>query len=256
MKAKRNKIFTVSFWRVVGYFIIYSVLGFAVETVYGFVTKGVWESRQSFLYGPFCGIYGLGALVLMFCLKPFKKNKITLFFGGFIVGSVVEYLMSFAGEVLFNVKWWDYSGVPLNLNGRICVQFSVFWGALGIILIDYLNPAIDRAVELAQRRVPAKWFKTAEMVICLFLIFDISATVVALKLFYVRMVAEYDLKVANQAVFEKGYQVIYGNEKRASFVCRYFGNEKMLKTFPNLKLENTDGEIIYFEDLLSDTAED
>ena len=77
-KAKEKKNFTIcgiSIWRILTYFVIYSVVGFVVETLYGLATKGVLESRQSFLYGPFCSIYGLGAVVMILFLQYFKKNR-------------------------------------------------------------------------------------------------------------------------------------------------------------------------------------
>ena len=121
LQGKTFKILGISIWRILAYFIIYSVVGYIVETVYGIITKGVWESRQSFLYGPFCSIYGLGAVIMIVFLQYFNKNNNTLFFGGFIIGSITEYIISFLGEKLFHVIWWDYSNMPLNLNGRICV---------------------------------------------------------------------------------------------------------------------------------------
>ena len=145
---KRNKrsINGISVWRILAYFIIYSVAGYIIETLYGIVTKGVWESRQSFLYGPFCGIYGLGAVIMIICLYKFPRKFNTLFIGGFIVGSIVEYVVSFIGEMLLGVKWWDYSEMPLNINGRICVYYSIFWGFLGIYLIASLNPKVDKVI--------------------------------------------------------------------------------------------------------------
>ena len=252
MEKKRKEWFSFFFWKILGYFIIYSVLGYVAETFFGFVTKGVWESRQSFLYGPFCGIYGLGALVLIFSLKPFEKNKFTLFLGGFLVGSVVEYAMSLAGEWLFNVKWWDYSGEPLNLNGRICMRFSIYWGVLGVFLISYMNPAIEKLAERIKQKISHKWLKAAELALCLFLIFDISVTGVALKAFYIRMVVRYDVKVNDKVKMAKQYQKLYSHETTVSLVDRFLGDEKMMKTFPNLKLEDTDGQIIYFGDLLTE----
>ena len=143
---KRIAINGISIWRILAYFIIYSVAGYIIETIYGMITKGVWESRQSFLYGPFCGIYGLGAVVMIVCLHKFPKKYNALFLGGFVVGSIVEYVVSLFGEMVLGVKWWDYSNMPLNLNGRICVYFSIFWGFLGIYLIASLNPKVDRII--------------------------------------------------------------------------------------------------------------
>ena len=90
-------IFGVSIWKIFLYFIIYSILGFILETIFGLITKGVIESRKSFLIGPFCGIYGLGAVIMILALKNVKKNNFSLFFGGFIVGSIVEYVVSWFG---------------------------------------------------------------------------------------------------------------------------------------------------------------
>ena len=64
-----------SFWRILAYFIIYSVIGFVLETLFGLATTGILESRKSFLYGPFCGVYGLGAVVMIMTLSPFKKSN-------------------------------------------------------------------------------------------------------------------------------------------------------------------------------------
>ena len=66
IKQKKNfTIMGLTVWRILAYFIIYSVVGYIIETIFGIVTKGVWESRQSFLYGPFCSIYGLGATIMI-----------------------------------------------------------------------------------------------------------------------------------------------------------------------------------------------
>ena len=133
IKQKKNfTIMGLTVWRILAYFIVYSVVGYIIETIFGIVTKGVWESRQSFLYGPFCSIYGLGAAIMIMFLHKYGKKYNSLFIGGFILGSVIEYLVSLFGEMMLHVKWWDYSDMPLNINGRICVYFSLFWGFLAI----------------------------------------------------------------------------------------------------------------------------
>lgn len=138
-QKKKFTIMGLSVWRILAYFIIYSVVGYIIETIFGIITKGTWESRQSFLYGPFCAIYGLGAAIMIIFLHKYSKNYTRLFIGGFIVGSIVEYLVSWIGEILLGVKWWDYSDMPLNINGRICVYFSIFWGFLALYLIASFN---------------------------------------------------------------------------------------------------------------------
>lgn len=125
-EKKEIEILGISIWNIFVYFIIFCVLGFLLETVYAFVTKGMVESRQGFIYGPFCPIYGVGGVFLAIFLQYFKKNNFTLFFGGMLIGSIVEYLVSFIGEALFGVKWWDYSYMTFNINGRICLVYSGF----------------------------------------------------------------------------------------------------------------------------------
>ena len=122
MEENKKKGFTIagiSIWRLLAYFIIYSAVGWFLETCFGLLTKGVIESRKSFLYGPFCGIYGVGAVIMILGLQRFNKNNYSLFFGGFLIGSVVEYVISWIGEMIFHVVWWDYSDMAFNINGRI-----------------------------------------------------------------------------------------------------------------------------------------
>ena len=251
-KKQSKTIFGFSIWRLLGYFIIYSIIGYIIETLFGAATKGVIESRKSFLYGPFCGIYGIGAIVMIVCLQPFKKNNNTLFWGGFLVGSVVEYVISWIGEMIFHVIWWDYSSMPLNINGRVCVFFSIFWGLLGIYLISYVNPKIDKLINWIKSKISGKILKPLELFAIIFIIADCLITAYALEMFFIRMVTEHDLNVDNKDYISRKYDDIYKNEEKSKFIYKYFGNEKMLKTFPNLKLLDNNKNIVYFDSLLPD----
>ena len=248
---KRITINGISIWRILAYFIIYSVAGYIIETLYGMITKGVWESRQSFLYGPFCGIYGLGAVVMIVCLHKFPRKYNVLFLGGFVVGSIVEYIVSLFGEMVLGVKWWDYSNMPLNINGRICVYFSIFWGFLGIYLIASLNPKVDRIINWIKSKFKTqKALKTFVVAVFTLLMIDCIATAFAIEFFLVRMIEKNDLNVANRQLVTEQYEKIYGNEKLSDFIYTFWGDKKMIKTFPNLKINDVDGNIIYMDSLL------
>lgn len=242
---KKRTINGISIWRILAYFIIYSVLGYIIETLYGMITKGVWESRQSFLYGPFCGIYGLGAVVMIVCLHKFPRKFNTLFAGGFIVGSIVEYVVSFVGEILLGVKWWDYSNIPLNINGRICVYFSIFWGFLGLYLIASLNPKIDKIIDFIKNKFKTyKTLKTFVVTVFILLMIDCVSTGFAIEFFLVRMVVENDIDVTNKELVIEQYDKIYGNENLSKFIYQFWGDKKMIKTFPNLKINDKNGNIV------------
>ena len=250
-EKKKITINGISIWRILAYFIIYSVAGYIIETLYGMITKGVWESRQSFLYGPFCGIYGLGAVVMIVCLHKFPKKFNALFIGGFIVGSVVEYVVSFAGEMLLGVKWWDYSNMPLNINGRICVYFSVFWGFLGIYLIASLNPKVDRIINWIKGKFKTyKGLKTCVVTVFVLLMIDCIATGFAIEFFLVRVIVQHDINVANKEQVIEQYDKIHGNENLSKFIYEFWGDKKMIRTFPNLKVTDKDGNIVYIDSLL------
>ena len=242
----------ISIWRMLAYFIIYSVVGFIIETAFGFVTKGVIESRKSFLYGPFCAIYGVGAVIMIPLLQRFKKNNYTLFFGGFVIGSCVEYIISLIGEFIFHIKWWDYSDMAFNINGRICIAFSFFWGILAIYLMSHFNPMIDKVINQIKEKISIKVLKTACITVILLLFIDFLISSFALKMFFTRIVTKYNLELDtyDEYIFECAQ--IYKNEDIKNFTLKHFSDEKMLKTFPNIKLTGKDGNIIFVKDILSD----
>lgn len=251
----KNKQFTImglTIWRILAYFIIYSVVGYIIETIFSIITKGTWESRQSFLYGPFCAIYGLGASIMIIFLHKYTKKYNTLFFGGFIIGSITEYLVSLFGEMMLGVKWWDYSNMPLNINGRICVYFSLFWGFLALYLIASFNPKVDRFINWVKKKISLWILKILTLSVTIILFVDCVITSVAMSFFLIRMVAQNDLNVPNKEVVLQKYEEIYSDEKLADFIYRYWGDRKMIRTFPNVKIEDVDGNIIYIDSLLSD----
>lgn len=252
-KKEHIKICGISIWRILAYFVVYSVAGFIIETIFGILTKGVLESRKSFLYGPFCSIYGLGAVLMILPLQKYKKNNYTLFFAGFFIGSIIEYMVSLIGELIFHIKWWDYSDQMFNINGRICVLFSLFWGLLAIYLMSDINPRIDKFIDFVKSKIPANYMKTIIIISIVFLSFDLGITAYALQMFSVRIIHENNLNVSNKQLMDNLYEKVYINDqKQKDFIYKFFDDEKMIKTFPNIKIEDVDGNILFFRNYVKD----
>lgn len=254
-EEKTKKKFTIagiSIWRLLAYFIIYSVAGFIIETVFGLLTKGVIESRQSSLYLPICSIYGCGAVIMIIGLQRFNKNNYSLFFGGFVIGSIVEYIVSLVGEFIFHIKWWDYSDMAFNINGRICISFSFFWGILAIYLMSHFHPKVDKLINKLMKKIPIKLLKTLVIILILAIFISFIISSFALKMFFTRLVITYNLELQDSEEYIMECTELYKNEDIRNFTLKHFSDEKMLKTYPNIKLTGKDGNIIFVKDILTD----
>lgn len=242
-----DPVVKITFKRILAYFIIYSFLGFIIETIFGMFTKGVIESRQSCLYGPFCCIYGLGAAVMIPGLQKFKKKNWTLFLAGAIEGSIVEYVISWLGEIVFHIKWWDYSNMPFDINGRICLLFTIFWGILALVLMRLINPYIEKFID----KIPKKLFSVLTIGGTILLILDLLITAFGLQVFYTRFTKKYDLNLVEDKNLMVSQEVLE-NEFVQKLSNTIFTDEKMLRTFPNIKYKDNDGNIIWVKDILTD----
>lgn len=242
-----DPVVKITFKRILAYFIIYSFLGFIIETIFGMLTKGVIESRQSCLYGPFCCIYGLGAAVMIPGLQKFKKKNWTLFLAGAIEGSIVEYVISWLGEIVFHIKWWDYSNMPFDINGRICLLFTIFWGILALVLMRLINPYIEKFID----KIPKKLFSVLTIGGTILLILDLLITAFGLQVFYTRFTKKYDLNLVEDKNLMVSQEVLE-NKFVQKLSNTIFTDEKMLRTFPNIKYKDNDGNIIWVKDILTD----
>lgn len=122
------------------YFISYSVLGWLVECLYcSFREKRMCFDR-GFLIGPYCPIYGSCAVFMMLSLKRYLNDPIALFLFAMVLASLFEYFTSLIMEKIFKARWWDYTTMPFNINGRICLPMAVGFGFLGIFFMYFVHP--------------------------------------------------------------------------------------------------------------------
>lgn len=201
------------------------------------------------MYGPFCSIYGIGAVAMIIGLRYFNKNNYTLFIGGYIIGSVLEYLISYIGELIIGTRWWDYSYRFLNINGRICLTYSIFWGLLGVYLMKALNPQIDKFIDWLETKINVKLFKTLIAVVILFMLVDSIYSAFAEDWVLTKVIVEKNLNASDKNKIKKKYEGTYNNSEKKSFVDKYWTIEKVLMAYPNLTILTEDNQKIYVKEL-------
>lgn len=129
------------------YFIYYSIEGWCLEIIYAAFAHKKFVNR-GFLNGPVCPIYGVGALIIVWCLSPFENmitgkpvlNLLILFVCSVILTTLLELVVGWILERFFHQKWWDYTDDPLNFKGYVCVPFSLMWGAICVALMKLIHP--------------------------------------------------------------------------------------------------------------------
>ncbi len=128
------------------YFILYSFLGWIMETCYCSVLERRLVPR-GFLYGPICPIYGGGVTLMILFFTPLKSNLVLFYLVAVVVMTSWEYLVGWVLEVTTHVKYWDYSQYRFNLQGRVCLWVALTWGALSYLVIFFIHPPIQKLVE-------------------------------------------------------------------------------------------------------------
>lgn len=132
---------------VVLLFFCYSFLGWAWETVYVSLKQKHFAYR-GFLVGPITPIYGFAILGVLYFLQPFTQNIVLLFIGAFIICSIAEFVTSWVLEKLFHASWWDYHDVPFNIQGRVALPISIFWGICCVVIVKEVQPFLLEKVRV------------------------------------------------------------------------------------------------------------
>ena len=160
------------FYEYIVFFLVFSFIGWVLECLY----KSILQKKivnSGFLYGPVCPIYGFGALFMYLSLINVSNDIIVLFIFGLVVLSIYEYLVGWFLEVTFKVKYWDYSTYKFNINGRVCLKNSMFWGILGVIFMKLLVPIYNSFIY----DIPQNFLKYIAYALSTILIIDTALTV-------------------------------------------------------------------------------
>lgn len=136
------------FYKVFLLFFIGSLLGDIIETIFCRLKMGIWMSRSSLVFGPFSIVWGFafaGVTILLYKYKD--RSESFLFLTGTFLGGAYEYLCSVLSELVFGKVFWDYSGMPFNLNGRINLLYCFFWGIAAVIWFRKIYPLLSNLIE-------------------------------------------------------------------------------------------------------------
>lgn len=165
-------IFGIDGYEVVMWFLTYSMMGWLVESIYmSFCNHKI--TNRGFAKGPFCPIYGFGALTVFFILRPYSDNSILLLFLGSFLATTLEFLTALVMKRIFGEIWWDYHEKPFNYRGIICLESSIAWGFYTLFLFMFLQNIVAAFVAM----IPVRAGRVIGNLILIGYIMDFSATI-------------------------------------------------------------------------------
>ena len=216
-ETAETKVFAqgCSFYKLVGLFFIGAFLGDVTETIFCFVTTGVLMSRSSVVWGPFSIVWGFAIAAVTLLLYKYKDRSDSFLFGtGTLLGGAYEYLCSVFTEIVFGKIFWDYSGMPFNLGGRINLLYCFFWGIAAVVWFKKLYPKISGLIE----KIPHLAGKIITWTLIIFMCCNIVVSCMAL--------IRYD---------ERGNDV-KADRAWKTYMDEHYGDEKMQLIYPNAKM--------------------
>lgn len=187
---------------------IYSFAGWLYETIICSIGQRRFVNR-GFLNGPYCPIYGHGALLVILVLGRLK-NPIALFLAGAVLTCSLEYLTSYLMEKLFSARWWDYSKRKFNINGRVCLLGAVVFGVFSTVLVLLIHPAVVKLTDV----IPALARHIISAVLLIVFIGDCIVTIVGISDFRERLLEVSDfIEQHTSSISEKLHAVeSYSND--------------------------------------------
>jgi uncharacterized membrane protein len=194
-------------------FLIGSITGFVVETIWCIIRNGTIENRSCMVIGTFNAIYGLGALLFYLGNRPaIKSHVLRIYAFGAVTSTIVEFSCSLFQETIFGSVSWDYSAQPFNINGRISLLYSVFWGLLAIFWFKLIQPMFEKLIS----KIPTKVYKPLTCWLAVFLAIDIVLSIAAVARWGVRI------------------EGIQSTNLITAIIDNLFTDEVMQKIYPNM----------------------
>ena len=141
------ELFGTDVYHLVSAFILYSMLGWLVESIYmSFCNRKI--TNRGFGMGPFCPIYGFGAVIGYLMLRPMSGNLVAVYFAGAFLATTFEYIVGIGMIKLLGDLWWDYNEKPFNYKGIICLESTIAWGFYAVGIVAYLHGQVYRVIDM------------------------------------------------------------------------------------------------------------
>lgn len=141
-----KELFGTDVYHLVSAFIIYSMLGWLVESIYmSFCNRKI--TNRGFAKSPFCPIYGFGAVIGYLVLRPLEANPVQLYLVGAVLATIFEFLVAKLMLKLFGEVWWDYNDKPCNYKGIVCLESTIAWGFYAVIIITFLHSKVMNFID-------------------------------------------------------------------------------------------------------------
>ena len=147
-----KEMFGTDVYHLVAAFIIYSMLGWLVESIYMSICNKKLTNR-GFGKGPFCPIYGFGAVIGYLVLRPLSSNPFLLYCAGAVMATAFEYLVGRLMLKIFGEVWWDYTNKPCNFQGLICLESTIAWGFYAIGIVQFLQGVVYQAIDAVDMNI-------------------------------------------------------------------------------------------------------
>ncbi len=161
-----KEFFGTDVYHLVAAFIVYSMLGWLVESIYMSICNKKLTNR-GFGKGPFCPIYGFGAVFGYLILRPLEGQYLKLYFAGALIATIFEFLVGKLMLFLLGDLWWDYKDKPFNYKGIICLESTLAWGVYALIVIGFLNGKIVNTID----KIGVRFGENVGERICVFILF-------------------------------------------------------------------------------------
>lgn len=216
---KEKKIFAkgFNFYKLFIFFVLGSIFGSFFEEIQWFIHKGKWTSRHDLLYGPFSTLYGFGLVLFLIILGPHNERRgiFKTFFYAFLLGGIFEYIAGVLAEKFFSIKFWDYSSMILDINGKTTIPIMIVWGIMGVILLKIVYPVLSKWIE----KIPYSVGK----IFCFFMLVFLSLDMLLSYSVFGRMI------LRHKGVVPKSFIGEFYDEK--------YNDEYMYNKYPILKGE-------------------